>query len=191
MLQFSTPCDRILRILLHVVDTWKPYKTVTIWPYGYHMVTVWLPYRKPGVEMFSVSHLFHRSIVPGPGSPRALPTTRRCEGSQSSRWEQRPRRCSNMFEHWIYCITLTRITVLYYTILYPFILHHTLHNLVFFHVVSYHTCSTLHDCIHYIVFYSMISYDLYHIIWHCSILYCMKTYYVIWYWNMISCHILL
>lgn len=74
-----TPCDRILCILLHVVDTLKPL------PYGYRTF--------PGVEM-SQSH-----IVPGPGSPHALPTTRRCEGSQSSRWEQRPRRCSNMFEH--------------------------------------------------------------------------------------------
>ncbi len=136
--------------------------------------------------------------VPGPGSPRALPTIRRCEGSQSSRWEQRPR-TANIFcwPYWIYCIADTYCTIYYilsyhtifdtilcFSTLYHIILavHYLIVSIRLYHVVCYYTIVLLHNiALDYII-------SIYHILWHCCILYCMNTYYMLYdikIWNHI------
>lgn len=179
MLQFSTPCDCILHILLHIVDTWKPYKTVTIWPYGYHMVTV-PPYRKPGVEMFlvsPVSHPFHRSR-----SSRSWLSTRIAHhpSLRGKPVKSLGAKASKMFQHNFNSITLhnlnllhnfntycTILYILYYILSYYIILYIILCFSMLYRIILAVHCMIVFIILHFIVWYHMIYTISYGIVLFC------------------------
>ena len=202
MLQFSTPCDRILHILLHVVDTWKPYKTVTIWPY---LVTIWLPYRRTENQVLRcLSHLSLNSLTSLPSfqvfqvlalHAHCPPPVAAREASQvagSKGLEDVP---LNMFYwHWIYCITLTRI-VLYYTISIYILSYYIILYIFLCFSMLYRIILAVHCMIVFIILYFIAWYHMIYIISYGIVLFCIAWKHImlydieIWYHVIFCCRL--